>query len=103
MVGGAGADEVFRVAGVLFLAEAAPPPARGGVHPAVWAGVGRAEGAQHGLPRDAGRRRPQLREGREEGARGQPQALGRRVAPLVGVKKVTGSINKGVEYACTAK
>lgn len=89
MVGGARADEILRVAGVLFLAEAAPPPPRAGVHPAEGAGVGRAEGAQDGLPRDAGGRRLQLREGREERPRGQPQAPGCRVSSLFFVRVYT--------------
>lgn len=83
MVGGTRANEIFRIARVLLLAEAAPPPPRAGVHAAEGAGVGRAEGAQHGLPRDAGGRRLELGEGGEEGAGGQPQAPLRGVPSLL--------------------
>lgn len=83
MVGRTRSDEVLRVAGVLLLAEAAPPPPGAGVHPAEGAGVGRAEGAQDGLPWDAGGRRLQLRERGEERPGGQPQAPRRRVPSLL--------------------
>lgn len=95
MVGRTRSDEVLRVAGILLLAEAAPPPPGAGVHPAEGAGVGRAEGAQDGLPRDPGGRRLQLRERGEERPGGQPQAPRRRVPSLL-VFGVCGRDRKAV-------
>ena len=82
MFRGAGSDEVFRVTRVGLTAEAAAPTAGGRIHAAERAGVGQTGGAKDRLPRDAGGRGREPREGREENTGGQAQASDGRVASL---------------------